>query len=266
MIHPTAIIHPEAQVDPSAEIGPYVIIDGPAKVGAGVKLEAHAQLVGDVTIGSGTTIGRAAIIGCDPQDLAFQPSTPSSVVIGEGNVIREQVTIHRGSKAGAVTRVGDKNFIMATVHFAHDVQIGNNNVIANAALFAGHVQMGNNCVIGGGSVFHQFLRVGSYCVAQGNGSFSKDIPPYCCAVLFNRLTGLNVIGLRRAGFNAGDRAKLKSLFDLVFRSGLNLTQARAEIAQQEWPAHGQNFIDFLNGPSRKGICRPRSRHESDDEE
>jgi UDP-N-acetylglucosamine acyltransferase len=154
---------------------------------------------------------------------------------------------------------------MATAHFAHDVQIGNHNIIANAALFAGHVHLGNNCVIGGGSVFHQFLRVGSYCVAQGNGSFSKDIPPYCCAVLFNRLTGLNVIGLRRAGFGAEDRATVKSLFDLLFRSGLNLTQARAAIAQREWPAVCQSFIDFINAPSRKGICRPRARGTSDEE-
>jgi len=257
MIHPTALIDPAAQLDPTVVIGPYVIIDGPAKLAAGVKVEAHAQLVGDVTIGSGTTVGRAAIIGCDPQDLSFKPGTPTSVIIGENNVIREQVTIHRASKAEGATRVGNKNFIMANAHFAHDVQVGNDNIIANAALFAGHVHMGNKNVIGGGAAFHQFIRVGSYCVIAGHASISMDVPPYCCAVLFNRLTGLNVIGLRRAGFSAADRAEIKDLFDLLFRSGLNLTQARQALTQRDWPPHCQTLIDFLQAPSRKGVCKVR---------
>jgi len=257
MIHPTALIDPAAQLDPSVVIGPYVIIDGPAKLAAGVKVEAHAQLVGDVTIGTGTSIGRAAIIGGDPQDLSFKPGTPTGVIIGENNVIREQVTIHRASKAEGATRVGDKNFIMANVHFAHDVQVGNNNIIANAALFAGHIQVGNNNVIGGGGAFHQFIRIGSYCVLAGNGSFSQDVPPYCCGVLFNRLLGLNVIGLRRAGFSAADRAEIKDLFDLIFRSGLNLSQALNQATTRDWPAHCQTLIDFLQAPSRKGVCKVR---------
>lgn len=265
MIHPTALIHADAQIDPSASIGPYVIIDGPAKIGPGAKVEAHAQLVGDVTIGSGTTIGRAAIIGGDPQDLSFKPETASGVIIGENNVIREHVTIHRATKPGTFTTVGNKNYIMASVHFAHDVQIGNNNVIANAALFAGHVQVGDRCVVGGGAVFHQFIRLGSYCVVQGNAGLSMDMPPYCCAAGINTLTGLNIIGMRRSGLNAGDRAAVKSIFDLVFRSGLNLTQARSAIAQREWPDVCQSFIDFINASSRKGICRLRARGNSDDE-
>lgn len=265
MIHPTALIHADAQIDPSATIGPYVIIDGPAKVGPGAKVEAHAQLVGDVAIGSGTTIGRAAIIGGDPQDLSFKPETASGVIIGENNVIREHVTIHRATKPGTFTTVGNKNYIMASVHFAHDVQIGNNNVIANAALFAGHVHVENNCVVGGGAVFHQFIRIGSYCIIQGNGGFGMDIPPYCCAARINELSGLNIIGLRRAGFSSTDRAAVKSLFDLVFRSGLNLTQAREAIAQREWPAVCQSFIDFVNTSSRRGICRLRV-HQGDSDE
>lgn len=265
MIHPTAIIHTDAQIDPKAEIGPYVIIDGPAKVGPSVKVEAHAQLVGDVTIGSGTTIGRAAIIGCDPQDLSFKSETPSGVIIGENNVIREHVTIHRATKPGTFTRMGDGNYLMATSHLAHDVQMGNNNIIANGALFAGHVHVGDRCVIGGGAVFHQFIRLGSYCVVQGNTGLSMDLPPFCCAARINVLTGLNVIGMRRSGLSAGDRAAVKSIFDLVFRGGFNLTQARAAITQREWPAVCQSFIDFVSAPSRKGICRLRLRGGEADE-
>ncbi|MFZ4765889.1 MAG: acyl-ACP--UDP-N-acetylglucosamine O-acyltransferase, partial [Roseimicrobium sp.] len=125
MIHPTAIIDSRAEIDPTASIGPYAIIEGPVKLRANVKVEAHAQVLGDATIGAGTVIGRAAIIGADPQDLSFKPETESFTIIGENNVIREQVTIHRGSKTGSATRMGDHNFIMATAHFAHDVQIGN---------------------------------------------------------------------------------------------------------------------------------------------
>ncbi len=264
MIHPTALIDPAASIDSSADIGPYVIIEGPAKLAANVRVEAHAQVIGDTEIGAGSRVGRAAIIGGDPQDLGFDPAIPSSVVIGENNVIREQVTIHRGSKAGSTTRVGTGNFIMANVHFAHDVQVGDRNVFANAALLAGHIQVGSNTFIGGGAVFHQFIRIGDYCVVQGNGSFSKDIPHFCAAQRINRVTGLNVIGLRRAGFNAADRAAMKELFDLVYRSGHNFTQALAAASNREWGAACQRFLDFISNPSRKGICPFRMSSGDDD--
>ncbi len=266
MIHPTALIDPQAQIDPSAFVGPYAIIEGPVKLAAGVRVEAHAQVLGDTCIGSGTVIGRAAIIGGDPQDLSFDPATPSQVVLGQNNTIREQVTIHRGSKPGSVTRIGDHNFIMANAHLAHDVLLGDRNVLANAALIAGHVHIGSNTFIGGGAVFHQFLRIGNYCVVQGNGSFSKDIPHYCAAQRINRVTGLNVVGLRRAGFNAADRSAIKDLFELIFRSGLNLAQALGETAKRAWPEHCQPFIEFLKAPSKKGICRLRPGRDDEDED
>ena len=265
MIHPTALIDPRAQLDPSVSIGPYAIIEGPVKLAAGVTVGAHAQILGDTTIGANTSIGRAAIIGGDPQDLSFDPATPSQVIIGQNTTIREQVTIHRGSKPGSATRIGDHNFIMATAHFAHDTQLGNRNVVANAALLAGHVHVGNNSFLGGGSVFHQFIRIGDYCVIQGNGSISKDIPHYCAAQLYNCLTGLNVIGLRRAGFSSADRAKIKEAFDLVFRSDLNMSQALAQADSKDWPHPCQVFLDFLRNPSRKGICSMRRRRSSKEE-
>ncbi|MBL9116514.1 MAG: acyl-ACP--UDP-N-acetylglucosamine O-acyltransferase [Verrucomicrobiaceae bacterium] len=266
MIHSTALIDPRAQIDSTAEIGAYVIVEGPVKIGAGVKILPHAQIMGDTTIGTGTQIGRAALIGGEPQDLSFDPATESAVVIGEKNIIREQVTIHRGSKAGYVTRIGNNNFIMGAVHFAHDVQLGDRNVVANAALLAGHVQVGNNSFIGGSAVFHQFVRIGDYCIIQGNGSFGKDIPHYCCAQRVNRITGLNVIGLRRAGFGKDDRAAMKKAFDLLFRSGLNLSQAIAEAEKLEWPDAGQRLIEFVKAPSRKGICPVRRSALAEDDE
>jgi UDP-N-acetylglucosamine acyltransferase len=255
MIHPTALIDPAAQLHPSVEIGPYVIIEGPVKIAEGVRVEAHAQILGDTSIGASSRIGRAAIIGGEPQDLSFDPATQSSLVIGERNNIREQVTIHRGSKSGYVTRIGNDNFLMGAVHLAHDVVLGDRNVIANAALLAGHVQVGNNTFIGGGSVFHQFIRLGDYCVIQGNCRFSQDIPHYCSAHGYNLIAGMNIIGLRRAGFSADDRAAIKLAFGLIYHHGLNLSQALAKAAEQTWPDPAQRFIDFFQGPSKKGICR-----------
>ncbi|HAL72071.1 MAG TPA: acyl-ACP--UDP-N-acetylglucosamine O-acyltransferase, partial [Verrucomicrobiales bacterium] len=197
MIHPTALIHPSAEIDPTAEIGPYVIVDGPAKIAAGCRIEAHAQIVGHVEMGAGTVIGRAAIIGGDPQDLGFKPETESGVILGAGNVLREHVTIHRASKAGSFTRMGDGNFLMAGAHLAHDVVMGDKNILANACLLAGHITVGSNTFIGGGAVFHQFMRIGDYCVVQGNGGVCKDLPHYCAAHPVHRLMGLKVIGLRR---------------------------------------------------------------------
>jgi UDP-N-acetylglucosamine acyltransferase len=257
MVHPTAIISAEAQMDATVEIGAYAIIEGPVKIAAGCKIAPHAQLVGEVEIGEETSIGRGAVIGELPQDLSFNPATASGVRIGKKNVIREHVTIHRSSKAGGFTTLGDGNFIMVGAHFGHDVEVGNSNVIANDALLAGHVHVGNNTFIGGGAVFHQFLRIGDYCVIQGNGSFSKDIPHYCAAQRTNRITGLNTIGLRRQGFTSEQRAEMKEFFSLVFREGRNLSQAIAEARARTWPPQVEKLLQFLEAPSKKGVCQLR---------
>lgn len=264
MIHPTALIDSDAQIDPSAEIGAYVVIEGPVKIGPGVKVLPHAQILSDTTIGANTSIGRGAIIGDLPQDLSFDPRTESGVVIGENNVIREHVTIHRGSKPGSMTRFGSGNFIMGGAHFAHDVNLGDRNVVANAALLAGHVQVGNNSFIGGGAVFHQFIRIGDYCIIQGNGGLGKDLPHFCCAQRINRMTGLNVIGLRRAGFTSADRAAIKEIFDLIFRSGLNMSQAIAKANEREWPEPCRKFLEFIQVPTKRGICQVRSGEDNED--
>ncbi|MCB1208600.1 MAG: acyl-ACP--UDP-N-acetylglucosamine O-acyltransferase [Verrucomicrobiales bacterium] len=258
MIHPSALIDPAATLDPSVTVGPYVVIEGPAKIAAGCRLEAHCQIVGDVSIDEGTVIGRAAIIGAEPQDLGFDPTMQSSVVLGKNNVIREHVTIHRGSKPGSITQIGNGNFIMVGAHLAHDVVLGNSNILANAALLAGHIHVGNNTFIGGGAVFHQFLRIGDFCVIQGNGSFSKDIPHYCAAQRVNRVTGLNVIGLRRQGFNTEERAEIKELFALLFRGPLNLSQAVEAAKARNWPPKAAKLLEFVAAPSRKGICPLRT--------
>jgi UDP-N-acetylglucosamine acyltransferase len=263
MIHPTAIIGPDARIDPTVEVGPYVVIEGPVRIGPGCRIEAHAQVIGRVEVGEGTSIGRGAVIGGDPQDLGFQPATESGVVIGPRNVIREHVTIHRGSKPGSQTQVGEGNFIMVGAHLAHDVRLGDRNILANACLLAGHVQVGNQTFIGGGAVFHQFLRIGDSCVIQGNGSFGKDIPHYCAAQRTNCLTGLNIVGLRRQGFSAEQRAAIKEMFQLLFRSGMNLSQAVTAARAREWPDPALRLLEFAATPSKRGICMLRGGESED---
>ena len=266
MIHPTAIIDPAAQIDPSVEIGPYAVIDGPAQIAAGCRVEAHAQLVGDVRLGKGCQVGRGAVIGGTPQDLSFDASTQSGVLVGENNVIREHVTIHRSNKSGGFTTLGDGNFLMAGCHLGHDVHLGNNNVIANGVLIAGHVTVGDGSFLGGGAVFHQFLRIGDYCMIQGNSAFSTDVPHYCSGNRLNVLSGLNVIGLRRAGFSAAERAEIKKLFRLLFTSGLNLSQAVAAARSHSWDDKAARLLEFMAAPSKRGVSRPRRAGAGRDDE
>jgi UDP-N-acetylglucosamine acyltransferase len=252
-IHPTAVIHPEAQLDPSVTVGPFAVIQGPAIIGEGCLIAAHAIIGGHVTMGARNSVGHGAIIGGDPQDFAFNPEVKSRVVIGDGNRIREYVTIHRGTKEGTDTVVGNDCFLMAGAHLAHNVVLGNNVVLANNVLVGGHVQIGDRVFVGGGCVFHQLIRIGSYAICQGLSGFSKDIPPFCMAAGRNSVAGLNVIGLRRSGLDLATRNEIKRAFILLYRSGRNRKQA-LEAAQQDQWGMAQMFWDFVASASKKGIC------------
>ncbi len=254
-IHKTALIDPAAQIAHDVHIGPYCIIEGPVHLAPGCRVEAAAQIIGDVHIGEHTTIGRTAIIGGDPQDLTFDPTTSSGIRIGTHNVIREQVTIHRSTASGGNTTIGHHNLIMAVAHLAHDVHLGDHNILANATMLAGHVHLGHHSFLGGGAGVHQFVRIGSYTTLQGNGQYSQDIPPYCTASQRNLLSGLNIIGLRRGGFDRETRATIKSLFDLIFRSEHNLTQALTHARTRQWPPEAETLLQFLEAPTKKGIVR-----------
>jgi UDP-N-acetylglucosamine acyltransferase len=258
-IHPTAIIHPEAQLAEYIVIGPYVCIEGPARIGAGTVIHAHAVISGEVIIGERNTIGHGAIIGTYPQDLSYKPDARSGVIIGNDNVIRELSTIHRGTGEGTYTRVGDRNFLMAGSHLAHNVQMGNNVIMANNALLGGHVKVEDRVFIGGGSVFHQGIRIGRLVMAQGISAASKDVPPYCVLSGPNGIAGLNVVGLRRAGFQPETRAEVKSAFKLLFQSGLNITQAIAAAKEKSWGAEAGYFWEFVESATSKGICSLATR-------
>ena len=253
-IHPTAIVDPAARLGQDVEIGPYACIGGEVEIGARTIVQSHAVIEGVVRLGADNQIGHGAIIGGWPQDLNFKPETRSSVEIGARNVIREYATIHRGTAAGSATRIGNDNFLMAGAHLGHNCVLGNKVIIANNCLLGGYVAVDDGAFLGGGCVFHQFMRVGRLAITRGTSGFGKDIPPFVAAAGVNKVVGLNVVGLRRAGFAAADRAEIKAAFHLLYESGLNVSQALAQARERNWREPAQAFFDFVAGAKRRGIC------------
>lgn len=251
-IHPTAIVDPSARLADGVEIGPRAIIGPRVELGPGCRVLANAIIEQDVSAGPGNLFGYGAVIGAPPQDLSYKPDDPARVVIGAGNTFREYTTVHRGTGEGTV--VGDNNFLMAGAHLAHNVRLGNSIIIANNCLLAGHVQVGDRAFLGGGSVYHQFIRVGRLAITRGQGAFGKDLPPFCIGAGVNRVAGLNIIGLRRAGLNAEQRAEIAAAFSLLYRRGLNVSQALAAAAALTTPL-AREFFDFVAAAKKRGICR-----------
>jgi len=255
-IHPSAVVDPSAELGADVKVGPFAVIEAGAKIGARCEIQAHAVVGGSVTMGEDNMIGYGAIIGGDPQDLAFRRETVSFVRIGDRNRIREYSTIHRGTGEGTATEMGDDCYLMAGAHMGHNSRIANHVILANNALLGGHVSMAERVFVGGGSVFHQFVRVGRLAITQGMSGVGKDIPPFTMAAEINFVAGLNVIGMRRAGMNAEQRQKVKDAFDLLYRSGLNVSQAleKAAETEAEWTPEVREFFEFVKGAKKRGVC------------
>ena len=253
-IHKTAIVDPTAKIGNDVTIGPYAVIGANVLVGERSTIESHAMIESEVTIGSGNFIGHGAIVGTAPQDLSFSPERKTYVAVGNDNVIREYCTIHRGSAEGSSTKIGDKNFLMAGAHLGHNCEIGNSVIIANNCLLGGHVCIDDGAFLGGGCTFHQHMRVGRLAMTQGASAFGKDIPPFVIAAERNYVFGLNIVGLRRAGFSAKDREEIKTAFKLVYTSGLNIGQAIKKAATMKLGASAQEFLDFVANAKKRGIC------------
>ncbi len=253
-IHPTAIVDSAAQISAEVEIGPFSIIGPQAVIGEKTIVQSHVVIEGEVTIGSGNFIGHSAVIGAPPQDVSFSPERKTRVEIGNDNIIREYCTIHRGSPEGSATKIGDKIFLMAGTHIGHNCVIGNNVIIANNCLLAGHVRVNDQVFIGGGSTFHQHMHIGRLVMVQGSSAFGKDLPPFVIAAERNSVFGLNVVGLRRAGFSAKDRDEIKAAFKLIYLSGLNLSQALEKAATMNCGAPAREFLDFVANAKKRSIC------------
>jgi len=254
-IHPSAIVDRAAKIGADVSIGPCAVVGAEVVIGERSTIQSHVVLEGAVTIGRDNLIGHGAVIGAWPQDVSFSAERKTSVQMGDENVIREHCTIHRGSPEGSVTRIGNKNFLMVGAHIGHNCVIENNVVIANNCLLAGHVQVDDGAFLGGGSTFHQNMRVGRLVMVQGSSAFGKDLPPFTIAAERNAIFGINILGLKRAGFSAKDRDEIKAAFKLLYASGLNISQALEKAASMKLGAPAREFFDFVAAAKEKrGVC------------
>ncbi len=256
-IDPTARVAPEADLAPGVEVGLGAIIEGPSKIGPGTRILAHAYIGPHTTIGAGNLIGFGAVIGYEPQDYAFQ-GEESYTIIGDSNVIREYATIHRGTKPGSATRVGNHNFLMALSHLAHNSVVGNHVIVVNGALVGGYVEVADRAFISGNCVIHQFCRVGALALMRGGSRTSRDVPPYSIIDGDHLVRGLNLVGLKRAGFTNAQIAPLRQAFRLLFARRGNLT-LNLERVEKEVPLTPEvmHLLDFIKSSKRGVALGPR---------
>jgi UDP-N-acetylglucosamine acyltransferase len=256
VIHPTAIIHPQARLDATVEVGPYAVIDDGVELGAGCKVGPHVYLTGQTRIGAQNRFFAGCVIGEAPQDLKYAGAL-TCLRIGDRNVFRENVTVHRSTTPESETVVGSGCYLMANSHVAHNCVVQDRVIFANGATLGGHVQVGEKAFISGNCLVHQFVRVGTLAIMQGGSAISKDLPPYTVARGDNGICGLNTVGLRRAGFTPAERLELKQLYRTLFRSGKSLRAALKEAAGQFTSIPAKVMLEFLAG-SRRGVCTDTS--------
>lgn len=255
-IHPSALVDSSARIADNVVIGPYAVIGPEVEIGPDCEIGAHAVLEGPTTIGRGNRIFQFASVGSAPQDLKYA-GEPTRLEIGDGNTIREFVTINRGTtKEAGVTRIGSHCLFMAYAHVAHDCIIGDHVVMANAATLAGHVVVEDHAILGGLCAVHQFARVGAHAILGGGTMAPQDIPPFVMAAGNHaELHGVNVRGLERRGFSAEDIRQLKRAYKLLFRGNRRLDTAIEEVrAQGLQSPHVQYLIDFMK-QSKRGVTR-----------
>ncbi len=230
MIHPTAVVASSARIHESAEVGPYCVIGEDVEIGAGTRLGPHVVVYGPTQIGRDNRIFQFASVGDEPQDKKYA-GEPTRLVIGDRNTIRECATINRGTAQDeGVTRVGDDNWIMAYVHIAHDVVVGDNTILANNVTLAGHCQVGDWAIFGGFSGLHQFCKAGPHCFMGMYAAVSRDVPAYTMVGGHPpKPHGVNSEGLKRRGFTAEQISNIRHGYKLLYRSGLKLAEAVAQI-------------------------------------
>jgi UDP-N-acetylglucosamine acyltransferase len=233
MIHSTAIIGPDVELGPEVRVGPFVVIEGAVRIGARCVIEAHSCLRGPLDLGADNHVGHGAILGTMPQSRAFR-GEETQLRIGSGNTIREYVTIHRGTlDGGGETVIGDRNYLMNGCHVGHDCHIGNGCTMVNGSLLAGHVILSDGCILSGHAVVQQRCRVGRLAFLGGLGATSKDIPPFILQEGFNCVSGLNLVGLRRAGISRESIDAIRQTYRILYKEGRTLPDALERI-EADW--------------------------------
>jgi UDP-N-acetylglucosamine acyltransferase len=253
MIHPTAIIHPHAELADNVEVGPFAVIDHGVVLGPGCRVGPHAYLTGLTLAGADNVFHAGAVIGNASQDLKYK-GEPTRLRIGDRNTFREHVTVNRSSSVEEDTVIGSDNLLMAGCHVGHNSAIGNFVRIANGSLLGGHVVVQDYAIISGNCLIHQFSRIGTLAMMQGGAGISMDLPPFTMARGQNRVCGLNIIGLRRAGFSNEQRLDLKRLYRLLFRASVPFRTAVNAARHQFQNGPARVLLDFV-ATSHRGVCR-----------
>ncbi len=257
-IHASAVISPEAELADDVEVGPFVVIEGRVRVGPGCILRPYAHLVGPLTMGCGNTVYSGAVLGERPQHLKYN-NEPTGVQIGDQNVFREHVTIHRGTTQSWKTVIGSRNFFMAGAHVAHDCCIGDGCILANGALLGGHCNVGDGAYLSGNCVVHQYVHIGRLALLSGVSGASKDIPPFLLQQSINTVHGVNVVGMRRAGLSVAQIDAVRRAYHIIFREGETTPHALARLERELGSVDViREMIAFIR-ESKRGISGERDR-------
>ena len=263
-IHPTAVISPDVQLADDVVVGAFAVLEGKITLGPGCVIRPGAFLFGQITMGPGNVVYSGAVLGEQPQHLKYK-GEPTSLEIGEGNIFRENVTVHRGTIHSMKTVIGSHNYLMAGSHVAHDCVIGNRCILTNGCLVAGHCTLADNVILSGNSALQQFVRVGRLAFLSGVSASTKDLPPFVINQGIDCVSGINVIGMRRAGMTAEQIGAVRQAFRILYRDGLVL---RAAMTRLETELGGvevvQEILQFLRGCTR-GISIMRGRFRDDAE-
>ena len=263
-IHPTALVDSAAELGDGVVVEPFAIIEGPVRLGAGCVVRARAHLIGEIVAGAGNDFGIGCVVGERAQHLAHQQS-PGRVEIGEFNVFRENATIHRGVPEGSGTRIGSHNFLMVNTHVAHDCRVGDHCIFANGAVIGGHAVIEDRVFLSGNTGVHQQCRIGRLAMVSATSSATKDVPPFGIAEGRNRIVGVNLVGLKRAGLSTLQIAGIRQAYRMLLTSGLLLSTSIQRIEREL--GHIDTVLEivkFIRAAGR-GICLTRTRrHRKED--
>ncbi|HMV78611.1 MAG TPA: acyl-ACP--UDP-N-acetylglucosamine O-acyltransferase [Leptospiraceae bacterium] len=257
-IHPTAIIDKNAKLGTNVEVGPYSIIEGDVEIGDNCWIESCVKIYSGTRMGKNNKIHHTAIVGGPPQDLSFKLETKTYTIIGDDNVIREGVILHRATKEGKATTLGNRNYLMGQTHIAHDCILGDDVIMVLNGQIAGHCVIGNKVFISGLTGLHQFCKVGDYAMLAGCSKIVKDVPPFV-TIDGNPATviGLNSVGLKRAGFAGPAREKIKQTYKTIYHSGMNVSQALKVLKEQNDPDPNVQYIVRFFEESDRGVTDHR---------
>jgi len=263
-LHPTAVVGKGARLDEHVKIGPYCVVGPEVELGEGVELVSHVVVAGRTTIGSGTRVYSFASLGNPPQDLKYK-GEPTRLAIGRNNIVREHATMNPGTAGGGgLTQVGDNGLFMIGIHIAHDCKVGDGVVMANNATLGGHVQVGDYAVLGGLSAVHQYVRIGHHAMIGGMSGVEGDVIPFGSVMGERaRLSGLNVVGLKRRGFSRDDIHALRTAYRILFAQEGTIAERLEDVAELYSVSRPvMDLVDFIRAESQRPIVQPKGNRDA----